>query len=75
MVQKLKTRSQVAEEYNIHRTTLYRKLKNMGIYLPPGLLNEKWQLLIAHVLNVNNQEFIYKSNLLLEDEDTQNKSR
>lgn len=33
-----KTRQQIAEEYGIHRNTLYKKLKEKGIKLPTGLL-------------------------------------
>ena len=33
-----KTKQQIAAEYNIHRNTLCRKLKALGLELPRGLL-------------------------------------
>lgn len=51
MSTELKTRSQIAQQYNIHRTTLYRKLREKGIKLPSGLLCSKWQQFIAAALS------------------------
>lgn len=34
----VKTRQQLADEYNVHRNTFTRRLKKVGIDLPDGLV-------------------------------------
>jgi DNA-directed RNA polymerase specialized sigma54-like protein len=43
--------SQIAEQLEIHRSTIYRKLKKRGIKLPGGLIGPKWQEVILKVLS------------------------
>jgi hypothetical protein len=45
-----KTRKDIAKELNMHPITLYRKLKELNIQLPPGLLSPHWQKIIFDVL-------------------------
>ena len=46
----LKTRKQLAQEYGISRSTLYRRLKEAGIEMPRGMLNPLYQCQIYQVL-------------------------
>jgi len=47
-----KTRQQIADELGISRSTLYRKLKEHRINLPPGLVMPEDQHAIYRVLRV-----------------------
>ena len=45
-----KTRQQIAIEYGIDRKTLKKKLDQIGISLPSGLLSTEWQKRIYETL-------------------------
>jgi len=51
---KLKTRKEIAQEYGIHRRTLYRKLVAAGITLNKGLVSIEEQEKIYTVLGKPN---------------------
>ena len=46
----MKTQKEMADEYDIHRSTFIRKLKNLGVELPKGLISPKLQEKIYEVL-------------------------
>ena len=46
----MKTQQQMANEYGIHRSTFKRRLKQVGIDLPRGLITPKNQALIYDIL-------------------------
>ena len=48
--QKFRTRQQVAAEYGLSYTTLWRRLKQHGVIVPPGLLSLRWQKKIFETL-------------------------
>lgn len=52
-VEPTKTRSQIAAEYAMSESTLYRKLKQVGLNLSPGLLTPKEQMMIYELFGVS----------------------
>ncbi len=50
------TRKEIASIIGVSKHTLYRKIKESGIYIPPGLLNYKEQIMIINIFkkDVNN---------------------
>jgi hypothetical protein len=45
-----KTRRQIADEFDIHYQTLWRRLEKNGIKLPKGRLLPKWQKVVYEEL-------------------------
>ena len=46
----MKTLQEMADEYNVHRSTFRRRLRNVGIDLPRGRISPKHQALIYEAL-------------------------
>lgn len=46
----MKSRQQIAYEYDISVPTLMRQLKKLGIELPLGIITPKWQIIIYAAL-------------------------
>ena len=59
------TRKEIASIIGVSKNTLYRKIKESGIHIPPGLLNYKEQIMIIDIFTkgVNNHhENAYRYN-------------
>ncbi|HMQ07070.1 MAG TPA: helix-turn-helix domain-containing protein [Saprospiraceae bacterium] len=55
------TRKEIASIIGVSKSTLYRKLKEAGVRLPPGLLNYHDQITIVNVFVNGFQENYVKS--------------